>query len=127
MNIQGEIKESLLEKLKRALQLAKGIIDYCGADAWEMECTANERAEFQTIYDEVFPPLQEPLYDPKHEFYCDTCKISMPKGNAESHLHGKRHKSAVALLLPHEGSIIKKPNFFKPILKIVKYKKVLKG
>jgi hypothetical protein len=39
-----------------ALQLADGVMAYCGGDAWERECTADDRGRFATIYAKLFPP-----------------------------------------------------------------------
>ena len=41
------------EKILRALELADSIMDYCGGDAWERECTKDDRNEFGKLYEEI--------------------------------------------------------------------------
>jgi hypothetical protein len=83
------------EKLIEAIEIAKDIIDYCGGDAWERECTQEARDRFQEIYEELFPKQEQSpkIVISKHDWRCDICKITMPKGNRESHVNGKKHKA----------------------------------
>jgi hypothetical protein len=41
------------EKILRALELADSIMEYCGGDAWERECTRDDRNEFSKLYEEL--------------------------------------------------------------------------
>lgn len=43
------------EKAIAALEHANIVIDYCGGDAWERECTEDDRAAFHTLYEQVVP------------------------------------------------------------------------
>jgi len=49
MTITREQAEAIL----RALELADGIMDYCGGDAWERECTADDRTQFAELYESI--------------------------------------------------------------------------
>lgn len=40
---------SKLRIAKRALKLAEGIMEYCGGDKWERECTEKDRKEFDEL------------------------------------------------------------------------------
>lgn len=53
MTKDEEIKvlKAKLSVAERALELAEGIMDYCG-DAWERECTEKDRDEFAKLYEE---------------------------------------------------------------------------
>lgn len=42
-----------LRKAKQALELAASIMDYCGGDAWERECTKEDRDKFDKLYKEI--------------------------------------------------------------------------
>ena len=86
------------EKLIEAIEIAKGIIDYCGGDAWERECTQESRDRFQEIYEELFPTPVVESFVSKRDWRCDICGITMPKGNRESHINGKKHKAKDARL-----------------------------
>ena len=48
--------EEKLELALKALELADGIMDYCGGDSWERECTADDRKEYQRLYAILNPP-----------------------------------------------------------------------
>lgn len=37
----------------RALRLAESIMEYCGGDAWERECTEKDRAKFNELYERI--------------------------------------------------------------------------
>lgn len=54
--------------------------------------------------------------------------MTMPIGNAKSHINGKRHKKAVSYLLPQEGIIMKLANDYDPkrSIRIKKFKKPFK-
>jgi hypothetical protein len=43
-----------LNEAKRALKLAESIMSYCQGDRWERECTAEDRAKFNKIYEKIF-------------------------------------------------------------------------
>lgn len=47
-----------LKLAKQALKLADSVMSYCGGDRWEAECTAKDRAKFNTIYEKLFPGKQ---------------------------------------------------------------------
>ncbi len=34
----------------RAIRLADGVMEYCGGDAWERECTQPDRDKFNELY-----------------------------------------------------------------------------
>lgn len=85
------------EKQERALELAKGILDYVPGDAWERECTHAEREEFYRLYGELYPALPAPLKDAREEerLPCPHCKVK-PIGE-----HGLRqHLEAKHGILP---------------------------
>jgi hypothetical protein len=42
------------KKARKAMRLAKSVMDYCGGDAWEREVTQKDREKFDKLYDEVF-------------------------------------------------------------------------
>lgn len=46
------------EKALRALYLAAEIMDYCGGDAWERECTKEERTEWKALYEALAPLIE---------------------------------------------------------------------
>lgn len=46
--------QSQLRKAKRAMKLANGVMEYCGGDKWERECTQADRNKFNKIYKEIF-------------------------------------------------------------------------
>jgi len=52
------MKDDINKKILRALELADSIMDYCGGDAWERECTKNDRNEFNTLYEELLLELK---------------------------------------------------------------------
>ena len=55
MKTKDEEIKALQAKLfiaEKALELAEGIMDYCGGDAWERECTEKDRNEFEKLYEE---------------------------------------------------------------------------
>ncbi len=60
-----------IEKMIEALTLAKGILDYCPGDAWERECTHDDRNRFNELYDELFPKKPEKAL--KITYTCDIC------------------------------------------------------
>lgn len=37
----------------RALKLADGIMEYCGGDKWERECTEVDRKKFDELYTRI--------------------------------------------------------------------------
>jgi len=81
------------EKIKEALDLAKGIMDYCQGDAWERECTQADREKFDKIYEELFPPQKEKETRAHWEVWCDVCNRRFINDNAyKGHLLGKKHK-----------------------------------
>lgn len=41
-----------MRRMRRALRIAKEIIDYCPGDKWEAECTARDRKEFYKLIEE---------------------------------------------------------------------------
>ena len=84
------------DKLIEAIKIAKDIMDYCGGDAWERECTQEARGRFQEIYDELFPDPVIEIALSKYDRRCDICNIVIPKGNYESHVNGKKHKKKIA-------------------------------
>jgi predicted restriction endonuclease len=86
------------DKLIEAIEIAKDIIDYCPGDAWERECTQEARDRFQEIYEELFPKQEQSPKNviSKYDWRCEICKITMPKGNRESHINGKKHKANAA-------------------------------
>lgn len=45
--------QSDLRNAKKALKLAYWIMDYCGGDKWERECTAEDRKKFHKLYDKI--------------------------------------------------------------------------
>jgi hypothetical protein len=40
-------------KARQALRLAVSIMDYCAGDKWERECTAQDRAKFEKLMEEL--------------------------------------------------------------------------
>lgn len=84
------------DKLIEAIVLAKEIIDYCGGDSWERECTSQSRNKFYEIYSDIFPEQTPEKKLNKWEKWCDICNIVMPKGNYEAHINGKNHKKKIA-------------------------------
>jgi hypothetical protein len=44
---------TLNEKILRALRLADEVMGYCQGDSWERECTKDDRAEFDKLYEEI--------------------------------------------------------------------------
>jgi hypothetical protein len=84
------------EKLIEALHLAKSIMDICGGDAWERECTEEDRGRFGDLYDELFPQPKAVDVLSRWDTRCDVCGIVMPKNNYMTHLNGKRHKQRLA-------------------------------
>ncbi len=49
---------SLNARVLKALQLAEDTMDYCGGDAWERECTADDRAEFSKLLEDIRKELK---------------------------------------------------------------------
>lgn len=45
--------EQRLRLALRALKLAEGIMEYCGGDKWERECTEKDRAKFNDLMDRI--------------------------------------------------------------------------
>jgi hypothetical protein len=37
----------------KALRIADSVMEYCGGDKWERECTKDERAKFYKIYEKL--------------------------------------------------------------------------
>jgi len=84
------------EEILEALDLAKGIIGYCGADAWEMECTRADRNRFYEICEKYIPEpkLPEPIFQ---DCYCEVCnRHFIHKSALKSHRRGNKHKVKVA-------------------------------
>ena len=83
------------EKEREALTLARSIIDYCQGDAWERECTKDDRERFDELYNEFFPKPKEPE---KETFYCSICERDCSSKSAlDSHLSGKKHRRKVLM------------------------------
>ncbi len=57
------MSEDKLAIALEALELAVGIIEYCQGDAWERDCTKNDRQKFQELYDKLNPPVIEKKED----------------------------------------------------------------
>jgi hypothetical protein len=51
--------KDLLAKCLQAIDIAESVMDYCGGDAWERECTADDRAAFSRLADEVRAAAEE--------------------------------------------------------------------
>ena len=68
------------EEIEEALELAKGIMDTCQGDAWERECTEEDRNRFQEIYKKYFPERkptkEEQLFEDlkSSNEWCPFCK-----------------------------------------------------
>lgn len=52
------MKDTLIKCL-RAIELAESVMDYCGGDAWERECTMDDRNEFERLAKEVRAAAEE--------------------------------------------------------------------
>lgn len=84
-------------KLIEALHLAKEVLNICGGDAWERECSESSRCKFEELYEELFPtPKKEEFIIKRWEWTCTLCGITMPKGNEQTHINGKKHKRKIA-------------------------------
>jgi hypothetical protein len=79
-------------KVKEALDLAKGILDYCPGDRWERECTQEDRERFNQLYEELCPEEK-----PQEPVQCLICHKSFPDQVAyEAHARtNTRHRITV--------------------------------
>ena len=58
------VAQQKLDRAMEALELAEGVMDYCGGDAWERECTEADRTRFAEFMEELRPSppaVPEPL------------------------------------------------------------------
>jgi hypothetical protein len=56
--------KSTNEILLKMVDLADSIMSMCGGDAWERDCTADDRKEYQTLHDELDKELKRGEYSP---------------------------------------------------------------
>lgn len=56
--------KSTNEILLKMVDLADSIMSMCGGDAWERDCTADDRKEYQTLRDELDKELKRGEYSP---------------------------------------------------------------
>lgn len=83
-------------ELIEALEVAKEIIDYCGGDAWERECTAEARERFYELYEKYCPSEVVKGCNPEPA-YCSLCnKHFASKKDFENHARdSKKHQDNV--------------------------------
>lgn len=55
-NLEKRLKkaQSDLRTAKKALKLADSIMEYCGGDRWERECTADDRKKYDELCEQLF-------------------------------------------------------------------------
>lgn len=84
------------EKLIRAVEVAKSILDAEIYVKWVRECTEDDRNEFYKLYSDLYPPKPEPplLLRPKESWYCEPCdRYFYVKAGYHSHIKdSKSHK-----------------------------------
>ena len=79
------------DKAKKALRLAKGVMEYCQGDAWERECTEEDRRHFEELYFELIPEDLPP--PPPKVPYCSICdRTFQDEHNLKQHLAGNKHQ-----------------------------------
>lgn len=59
MYISQKRLAELLSKALSAIDSAKEVMDYCGGDAWERECTEADRKQFTVLVGEIREALEE--------------------------------------------------------------------
>lgn len=67
-------------------------------DAWERECTAENRKRFEELYFEFFPEkkIKEEIEASKN-IYCEECDRTIPAEFYKSHCESKKHKRNVEI------------------------------
>lgn len=88
--------DRVIEVMKEAIKIAKGVMDYCSGDAWEREVTESDRNRFDEIYYEIFPEDKEK--EPEEENrYCEICdRIFSHSLGLEMHIkYSVKHKMKV--------------------------------
>ena len=53
MQVNQKLLLAELSKALTALDIAKSVMDYCGGDDWERDCTRDERQRFDTLLSEI--------------------------------------------------------------------------
>lgn len=98
-------KPSDLDLAKEALELARGVIDYCGGgDAWERECNQPAMDRFEEICNQLIPPEPEPE-SMFHECWCHICERRfIHKKALRTHERGATHIIKLLSQLPPQGA-----------------------
>lgn len=81
--------EQKLAIAMEALELANGVMEYCGGDAWEREVTRDDRLRFSDLHEMLLEPEK---HEPEPEVPCAKCeKILKNQFELYQHMCDKHH------------------------------------